>query len=397
MLPNWAPKLTEAWASAYLQILFGMLVFAIGLPALITQLIVQEDIRQIVQRWHTWFCVALCIPILIALLLFVWLLHPTGGEAPGSPAPTSSAAYDFGSNFAALLLTVIPFFSLALFLLLRLYRREAIVGFLTKKLLGSFAAKGRFDRRSVQDLLYLGEKGAAGREKNLVLDAIKELVSAAAKSDKYRGDQLDEILHGLPVILANPERPGDDGNFGKAAHILEQVKEHLPQGDHLSTRDQGTADSMLISLGKNAVRLQLANAPFTFVQFAELGEQDMLFEIGLGALRLHRFDLAVAALRQLEAMAATKGSLSASDDETTGYLLGLLAHFAMQGYSTCRQAEQGLADIKDSANPSLSACLESAVNFHYESLRFDTADHLVKLQSALKSEDGRLTHKLFPT
>jgi hypothetical protein len=409
-MPDWAPKLTEAWASAYLQILFGMLVFAIGLPALITQLIVQEDIRQIVQRWHSWFCVLICIPILVALLLFVWMLHPTADGASGPPAPPAAAtpaneagrteqpAYDLGSNFAALILTVVPFFSLALFLFLHLYRREAIVRFLRKKLLRSLAAKGRFHPRSLKDLLYLGEKGAAGREKDLVLDAIKDLVAAAGKAEKYMGNQLDELLHGLPVILANQERPGDDGNFGKAAHILQQLKEEkFPKGDHLSTRDQRTADNVTISLGKEAVGLRLANAPFTFVQFAEPGEQDMVFEIGLSALRLHRFDLAVAALRQLEAMAAMKGSLSASEDETTGYLLGLLAHFAMHGFSTCRHAEQGMAEIAEFACPSLSDCLDYAINFHYESLRFDTADNLVKLKRALQPEAAGLCERLFST
>ncbi|MGH9838238.1 MAG: hypothetical protein ACREEM_05590 [Blastocatellia bacterium] len=408
MLPDWAPKLTEAWASAYLQILFGMLVFAIGIPALITQLIMQEDIRQIVQRWHILFCVGVCIPILLALMLFVWLLHPTADEKPATAAPAAASApasavrqagsppYDMNSNVAAILLTIIPLFSLALFLLLHFYRREAIVNFLKKKLLGSLSAKGRLHERSLKDLLYLGEMGNAGREKDLVLDAIKEIAAAARKSAKYTGDQLDELLHGLPVMLANKEKPGDDGNFNKAAYILQRVKDDFPKDDHHSTRDERTADDMLMLLGKEAVELGLASAPFTFVQFAEPGEQDMVFEIGLSALRVQRFDLAVASLRQLEAMAAERGSLSASNDETTAHLLGLLAHFAAHSFSTCRQAERGLLAIADSCSPSLSACLDYAFDFHYQDLRFDTSDSLVRLQRALQPEVAGLSDRFFP-
>lgn len=407
MLPDWAPKLTEAWASAYLQILFGMLVFAIGIPALITQLIVQEDIRQIAQRRHTFFWVGVCIPILLASLLFVWLIHPTGDDRPAAantPAASRSAPggeqagsppFDLSSNIAAFIITVTPLFSLALFFLLRGYEREAIVKGIRKKLLGSLSANGCLDERKLGDLLYLGEKGKAGREKDLVLEAIKEIVEVARQSAKYKGDQLDELLHGLRVMLANQEKPGDDGNFDKAAYILQRVKDEFPTGDHLSTRDNRRADDMLKLLGTAAVGLELASAPFTFLQFAGVCEQDMVFEIGLSALRMRRFDLAVAALGRLEAMAAERGSLSARADETTAHLLGLLAHFAAYSFSTCRQAERVLHAVEASCSPSLSACLDYAFDFHYEGLQFDTSDSLVNLRRALHPGPAGLSERLF--
>jgi len=71
------PPLSEAWATAYVQILITLVVFALGVPALAIQFVVQDDIREVFHRrmritgWVTSLAV-----ILLAFISFVWFLHP---------------------------------------------------------------------------------------------------------------------------------------------------------------------------------------------------------------------------------------------------------------------------------------------------------------------------------
>lgn len=71
------PPLSEAWATAYVQILITLVVFALGIPALAIQFVVQDDIREVFHRrmritgWVTSLAV-----ILLAFIAFVWFLHP---------------------------------------------------------------------------------------------------------------------------------------------------------------------------------------------------------------------------------------------------------------------------------------------------------------------------------
>ncbi|MCI0338652.1 MAG: hypothetical protein L0226_13830 [Acidobacteria bacterium] len=385
MLPD-PPSLTEEWASAYLQILFGLFVFSIGIPALIAQLITQEEIRlfaqRMLRRWWWYLCIGLSS---IASLLFVFLLHPAESTKEFPP---------WKSLLAVIVITGASFFVLGLSLLLRGYERETIIGRLKKNLLKSLNRKNRLDDQAVKDLVYLGEKGNPGHEKELVLRVIKDVVDAAQKSDRYSGDQLDRLLHELPTILANKEEPGNDGNFEMAAQILRQMRDEFPREQLHSTRDQITAIRMITLLGIEAVRLGLERAAFTFVQLVESGSHELAFEIGLSALRSRRFRLAVAALRKLETLAENQESLS--NDEVTSHLLGLLAHFAVSSISTSQHAEKTLSALAPYCSPSLKECLNNAYRYHCENLRFDTADSIAVLLHAVEGEVDGLQRRLFP-
>lgn len=71
------PPLSEAWATAYVQILITLVVFALGIPALAVQLIVQDDIREVFHRRMrvTGWIASLAI-IILTFIAFVWILHP---------------------------------------------------------------------------------------------------------------------------------------------------------------------------------------------------------------------------------------------------------------------------------------------------------------------------------
>ncbi|MDX6692541.1 MAG: hypothetical protein QOF02_144 [Blastocatellia bacterium] len=79
--------LSETWAAAYVQILTMLIIFALGIPALAIQLVVQDDIRTVFQRrskWTLW--VILVLVILGAFISFIWILHPPFNKASKDPA-----------------------------------------------------------------------------------------------------------------------------------------------------------------------------------------------------------------------------------------------------------------------------------------------------------------------
>src|SRR5919205_2083792 len=89
------PPLSEAWATAYVQILITLVVFALGVPALAIQLVVQDDIREVFHRrmritgWVTSLVVTL-----LAFVAFVWILHPPFKKVGGAPAGGAAGASD---------------------------------------------------------------------------------------------------------------------------------------------------------------------------------------------------------------------------------------------------------------------------------------------------------------
>lgn len=52
-MPPW-PSLTESWAAVYFEVTAAILIFGVGLPSLVLQGIVHEDVRRIVYRHRKW-------------------------------------------------------------------------------------------------------------------------------------------------------------------------------------------------------------------------------------------------------------------------------------------------------------------------------------------------------
>ncbi len=379
-----APTLTQEWAAAYLQILFGLFVFSIGIPALITQVIAQEDVRYFAYRMQKKTWLISCVLIFAVSLLFVWWLHPSNNEELSAKR----------SLIAAVIVTLTSCLVIFFSPISRGFGRETIIRNFRKNLFKSLKKENSLDERIIDDLKYLGENGDPGQEKELVLQVISDLVDHLKTSNQYTGDQLDRLIHSIPAILTYRKKPGNDGNFEMAARILRKIRHDLPKDEMPSTTDQITAISMIKSLGTEAVIMGLEKAPFAFLELTESGFEDLAFEIGLSALRNGRFRLAVAALRKLETL--NENGETISNNEVTAYQIGLLAHFSVSGISSCQHAERTLSEISTYCSPSLKDCLDFAFDYHCENLRFDTADCVAVLRHAIGNDVQDLHQRIFP-
>ena len=96
------PSLSEQWATAYVQILLTIIIFAIGVPALAMEIIAQEEVRHVAHnrmRITGWAIVMLFVSLL-SFYAFVWYLHPpfpkptitlVGGSGASSSTPNEAA------------------------------------------------------------------------------------------------------------------------------------------------------------------------------------------------------------------------------------------------------------------------------------------------------------------
>jgi len=424
------PSLTEQWASAYFQILIGVFIFALGIPAIEFQLVVEEDIRHIVVRRRTglrgWKFIVLML--FLVSLSFVWFLHPgvpinkvsdsdvppaasptpvkvaeqnagnikDGGPVVASPQPSATPApapepsllmqlymsEKVQSIVAASLVSLT--FVLAVIYGLRLptkYSRVNVIAHLRDKLIKSFNEDGHLDEDVIDDLSYLGEHGKPGDEKQLVLDAFKSVTYEVLDSPKYSGTELKEILLSFKEIVSGKDKPGNDTNYASASVLLTHVWKKISENESRlsSDNDARHAAQMLSALGIEAVKNMSQQTALTFVENAGQCDDKIVFEIGLAALRVKQFRVASGALSKLKWMAKSENQLQLTPSDMTLNLLGLLAHFIHYGDATKELAESFLSGKDISFSPSLEACINAAIYYHYFDSNFDTVNYLIKL------------------
>lgn len=506
------PQLSEAWATAYIQILTMLCIFALGIPALMFQLVVQEDIRHVFQRhMRVTGWVTSVVIILLTFTMFVWFLHPpfrrlrdkeakkafapTGvvdaktsptptltalpgpikGRKPvgsqaaqkkegdraqvvaaasmaspgpgasispnpiivqsnsGSPTQNASTSDDASRTdnedfymraiFASLAMTLIPVVMIALgFMQVSYLKRPHLIKYLEEELIHDFpqdhAGKPRvrdrlfalrhgffrkyhskkkilnkkgtpaardsyqqisraLDEETLYDLLYLGQHGKSGKEKELALGALARIAAIVQSSEDYQGDELEDLIRGLKDVVLNDERSGDDDNFKQVIEIIKHIRSRFSSNESRSRYiDAGLAVTVLEELGVEAVKTKSAQTAERFMEEAAFSSS-IVFNMGLTALSNKQFHIASFALNKLESLAEDK-HLAACPE--TFDLLGLIAHFVNSGVAARRRADSFLTENARFFKPSINECLGAAYEHHYFGSNFGTADAIFELE-----------------
>lgn len=433
---DWLPMLSEQWATTYLQILFGLMVFALGIPALAFELIVQEDVRHVVQRrWHLKMWLALVFMLFLSSILFVWLLHPLQDNKNSTPAassppaaaanaaaappehPTGDAAHnDEAANAAharekdwawkmsvaaAVLLTLVPTLTfVGGWVLFDRCRRVKVVESVAKSLRQSYEKRKVLDATDLEDLIYLGTHGKAGRQKNLVLEVIDETAQRVQVGEVYyNGSELEDLIRGIAAMLRYENQRGNDDNFTRAAAILKKIWSQISMNEYSYSSDATATLDTLKELGIFAVKHRSSPTALIYIEDAAACDSDILFEMGVVALQAHHFFIASAVLVKLES--AASHMLEESDDsdggalrvkaldsplEVRSNLIGLLAHFTVAGVSARRRALLSFRTNPEYFTPSRAAAFEEAFEYHYNMARFETSDKVFALPRSVAGE-----------
>ena len=383
------PQLTETWAATYLQVIATMLVFALGIPALIVQVIVREDLRRIIhRRLMIFYRVVFLLSVLIAVVCasFVWFLHP----CPGSHIS------DQQHLVAAIVVTMALFLPIVSWLI---FSRECLRDTAIHRLKGestrTIHSSGTLAEKPLTDLIRLGEQGDAGLEKMQVLEALNYLAAQVQGWESYEGDELEQLVQGIETILVGGGQRGSIDNFRLAAGILGRIVARSQERRLIAAPDMGITLRTLGRLGVGALDLEFERATLAYLEpiaSSAEGEEgafqsasQRLFEIGTSALETKRFLIAVAALNKLETLAEYRVPLSG---EISADLLGLLAHFWTADSKAARgHAQRILSRTEAFFSPSLQDSLRSAIEHQIRTTQFDTADKLIIMLDELVESD----------
>lgn len=405
------PFLTEQWASAYFQILFSALVFAIGIPFLGLQLVMQEDVRHVVtyRQWKLLIWLVLVLLLFISAVSFIWYLHPAQMERraaeervksanadtqpasdPNTQGPLPATELEHQENYrervaAGLIVTIIPVATLIFgYWLPTNYTRKKVIRQFKSDLISSFSKNRTLKKEILMKLVYLGDHGNAGIEKSLVLNAFSEIAHHVQKSTgayQYRGRELADLVRSLKTVVEEGEKRGNDDNYKQAAGLLKVIWSKVT-GDH-SNQDATLAASALKQLGLTAVKDRSEETANLYVMLAAECDDSVVFELGLAALNAKRYRVATIALAKLESLALKE---ELRNTETISNLLGLLAQYSSYGMSASRRADLFLSKTSHLFSPSLQACIDSANEYHYMAGSFDTADKLLELFKKLNAQ-----------
>lgn len=375
------PQLTEAWGIAYFQILITLIVFAFGIPAFIYQIIAPESIRDIMKRYMKGILrTIIFIEIFFAFisLCFVWVLHPC-----------TNPLIEWHQYLGAFLITLaITITILIWWLVLAKSLRKYVVNTLKKRLYKRFVKDGpkRFKKDSdkldtqINDLMVLGERSEAGYEKEIVLNAISNLIEKIQKSSRYKGYDLETILRPFDQIVANKDKPGNENNFQLSVEILRNILTRLSDEKILNKGDEIFVYNALKEIGKKSVELKLSKIVPRIVSITP-PNPETLFEIGVSAFKSDDYSASLTALNKLEALALLELPI---ESNYANDLLGLLAHFWTTNKSPSRRAEFFFNTYGNQFS-SLDKSLEQAIEYHYNATRYDTADKLIEMKADIIS------------
>jgi hypothetical protein len=391
----WLPLYTEQWAPTYLQILFQNLLFALGAPIAVYNL-VDADIKNLMRTRVLTRRFFLATALLyVSVCSVVLVLSPEPAPTPlvvrvSQQEPAVSAATpEFGSVvksvYVAGTMVVVPFIVVVMGVWLNNnLKRERVAGHIEKTLLKRLNDGQGLEGSDLRDLVYMGEHGHAGEEKEIVLDIIDRVAKSVrhrAKEFGYKGYELESLIRPLPAMLNNSDKPGNDLNYIRAGGVLADTWRWLGKlqvtGDALATK------AALRQLALRSVEAMAEDTSFAYLEIAADCDSHVIFDMGLVAIKVAKHRVAAAALTKLEEMAADAlGGIhgpSAAHGEVRGDMLGMVACLAAEGPSGAMRAETALHLNEELFSPSLRRAINDAFDYHYRAGRFIIADMVKEL------------------
>lgn len=376
--------------------LLTLLIFLVGIPALILQLISPIE-RQVVQKKgrldvRSFLQKALLIIAAGVFLQVVFSLwgHTKLLESIRDIIPQLIWMGVFGFLFylAWIISQQIP---------QQYGRREKIVETLTQDILDELKKRKRLNvsGETFTDLANLGKHCEAGQEREIVVKAFLKIAQAALEDPRYAGDSFETFIDELTHMLAfNPEAK-DLYNYRTAVDIFSSIL----AANHSTTiaDDKRRAVHAISRLGRTLIvnfqSVERDNVILTYINSLDLvlNKPHMLteisqamFEIGLCAIEAGHDFVAVAALDKLTSLAEKQ--TQPLPVEFVADLFGLLSHFYAMDGSRREFANRKIIETKKFLGENTIRTLEGAQKHLLRTIYFDESDKLGKLIEDLKRQ-----------
>ena len=367
------PPLTEQWAATYLEILVGIITFALGIATLVLQLALPAYLHTLATRRQIWRNFALTIMGgLICTFLFLWFLHPTADHAI-----TGRWAFLAHSILTVVLLGLVVFSVRQIrqvdsTSLVRSLKDECILDIST--------GDHQFDD-TLDTLIDIGRQAEAGFEKQQVLDGLNQMADYLLGEgvSYYDGTTLMPVLIGFEAVLLQGNVPGSRDNFEETGKMFRQIISDIKKTDYNDGADVATLISVTMSMALTILDLRPRDTQLLYA-FLEVLESvpskapfNEMHEIGVFALRAKNYDVMLRVFHDLQIFG---GDDLLSNPE----LVGLLSHMWYHNKGTGRLVDHFLYAMEEGGEH-LNEALNNAINYHFSTANFDTVDLLVKAQS----------------
>lgn len=364
--------LTETWAAAYFQSLIMVLLFVLGVPALIIQFVAPSDsLYRLVQgRFRlspaAWFVLASSAGITI---FFAWALHPHDTEK-GWAQPALWWANGV-MTLAIVLAAVAWVVYLQRFTRVGIIRRIYVAARGGSRQLrsrfrtpladsstgpGLFHINGRLSRRrdrAEQNLALLGETSRPGQEKREILETLSLLLAERIEEPGYDGTRFEGLLRAVRRTILASGSSGNEENFRQAAHFLGEARNKLlvaKNGSFRLSSDHGWLSALMADLSSGAA----ANDFQATEELLEYLPSEKLLEVGVAAWKARRVSTYANAASKLssrlEAARSAANSPTKSSDEPlenpAPHLLALLAHLCTGGSAARHWSDQRLEELR---------------------------------------------------
>jgi hypothetical protein len=369
--------------------LLTLLIFLVGIPALILQLISATE-RRVVNKGGrldvgSFLIKALLIIVAGLALQFLFLLF-LQKRVPEDVRPLVGQII-WLLVFAAL-------FYLAWIISQQIPkqygRREEIIKTLRKDVLSELKKRKRLNvsGETFEDLVNLGKHCEAGQEREMVLRAFMEIVNAVLADTRYNGDSLEMLIEELTHILAfNPESK-DLYNYRMAVDIFSTI---LAYREPVTSADDKRRCIHAVSHLSRTLILNFKSAERDNVILACLSSFDFvlsnanllteisqaMFEMGICALEAGHDFIAVAVLDKIISLAERQSP--PLPIEFVADLFGLLADYWAKGGSRRDYARRKFQAAKIFLGKNPSGRLKEAQKHLVRTICFDEADRLGKM------------------
>ncbi|MCX6258571.1 MAG: hypothetical protein NTW49_11845 [Bacteroidia bacterium] len=357
------PQLSETWAGAYIQILVAVLIFFVGLPLLITQLSMPEDIRRIYFRYQKKWIILIIIITIISAILLIWYVHP----CPGIISSFEK------SIIISVLVTII--LSSFLYIYWKLYNQNRLT--LINNIFINCLVNGGLNQ-AFKDLAYLGECGKQGDEKYLVVKKISDITKIIIKKQIYHYHMFDHIIDAVRKTVINRFQSGNEDNFRSVLYLLNEIHEYYILNLPESQYDKRSVDKVIGELCIKCLNLGFIETAILYQQVMKEDTNELL-KIGITAIQLKKYNLAVACLNDIESNVVNiLEDNNILREKDLFQLIGLAAHiWAINAVSHDRVLKA--FNLFNNINISISNCLESAKKEYSSIQDYSTAQQINNL------------------